>query len=178
MRSLTSELVLVGLITASPGPVSAEPWAAEPADLCDPDPYSAGLPVISNVPYEQTWVRESQSPTRTTAELNGEHEERTPYGEGALARLQDQVEALRGEVAELRAALLWDEPVVALDPWQEWINAHPQEIAKYPDEHIAIHPQRGIVHHDPDGRAFAAWCRALSEEELEEYLITTSSMYL
>lgn len=96
-----------------------------------------------------------------------------------VARLRDEIRALREEVAEMKAAFGWhDETVIPLDPWQAWINAHPQEIARYPGEHIAVHPERGIVHHDSDGRAFAAWYRELSEEEAETYLITTSSMCL
>lgn len=85
-----------------------------------------------------------------------------------------QIAALQREVQELRALLTAheDERIVPLDPWQRWIETHPEEMTRHTGEHLAIHPERGIVHHEADERAFAAWYAALSDREADVYLIT------
>lgn len=90
-----------------------------------------------------------------------------------VLRHEREIVALQREVQELRALLTHhdDERIVPLDPWQRWIVTHPEEMARHSGEHLAIHPERGIVHHDANERAFAAWYAALSDREADEYLI-------
>jgi hypothetical protein len=38
-----------------------------------------------------------------------------------------------------------DEIPIAADPWQAWIDAHRDEVARYHGRRIAVHPERGIV---------------------------------
>jgi len=178
MRQKTVEIALASFIGAASGPADADCWFDESPNPGRSNLYGAEL--STGIPDASPGQTRASGPLARPIEGStfARESEAASYDPRALAPLREEIDKLRDDVAELRAALLWDEPVVPLDLWQKWINEHPHEIAKYPDEHIAIHPQRGIVHHDADGRAFAAWCRALSEEEAEEYLITTSSMYL
>lgn len=36
-------------------------------------------------------------------------------------------------------------PPLAADPWQAWIDAHADEVARYRGQRIAVHPERGIL---------------------------------
>lgn len=160
-QRLTHEQPEVALLFVSPSKGAPEHWHW-------PEVY----PSVYAASPEPSWSRRDVLQAEQTPA-------RDPRVTAELARMEEEIRTLREEIAEVKAAFGWhDDTVVPLDPWQAWINAHPEEIARYPDQHLAIHPERGIVHHDADGRAFAAWYRGLSEEEADTYLITTSSMCL
>lgn len=98
-----------------------------------------------------------------------------------VKELEEQVSRLTREVEQLRRVRSSDdeetECVVPPDEFATWVEAHLDDLRKYPNEFVAFSPRTGIVDHDPDGEALhrRLWER---RSEVVDYCVEHTSLYL
>lgn len=104
-----------------------------------------------------------------------------------IVDLVDEVRLLRARVEELEANSRRWRPVTSddegekepvEDPFGVWLEAHRHVLEQHPNEHIAIHPEHGIVFHSADDEEFGRWLEQPSEYDDDQVLVTHSSLYI
>jgi len=97
---------------------------------------------------------------------------------GEIRRLQARVEQLEAAAGSERRAGFGEHTQIEDDPFGMWIEAHRDILEQYPNQHIAIHPEHGIVFHSADDEVFGRWLERPSEYDDDEVLVTHSSLYV
>lgn len=97
-----------------------------------------------------------------------------------VQRLEERLGGRRTEKEEERP--VWTEAAGFnyLDPYEIWIEQHREELTRYRDCYVAIHPKKGLVLHDPDEDEFYRKLRELHDRDhqaLESLLTTHMSLY-
>jgi hypothetical protein len=105
-------------------------------------------------------------------------------------QLKAQVAELRQELREFKAErasrderplLAVTEPKLTADPYHQWIEKNLDELARFPDQFVAIDAKRGLVLHSADEDDFERQLGELYEREpdaRERLLVTHTSLYV
>ena len=71
-----------------------------------------------------------------------------------------------------------DEELVPLGPHERWIEAHADELRKYPDEWVLLDPEQGIVFHTADQAEFGRYLERFGPEDRARLMPFHTSMYV
>lgn len=91
------------------------------------------------------------------------------------SRLRILLQTLEHRLDEMLAMHDGEAPI---DPYTRWLENNLDQLQQYPDEWVALDPQRGIVFHSADGDAFDAWLDELPADEDSRLMVLHTSTYV
>ncbi len=138
-------------------PTRAARWRAARAGESSPDWQ------VRSTLVEHIVLREHSAP-RSTVSNDG------------LARVERELQDVRRRLAKLEAVV---EPAmpVASDPFIEWGESHRGDLAKYPDSHVAISLERGVVAAAKSDEEFMRQLALIDAPTRAELLLTHTSLF-
>ena len=139
------------------------------------------VPAVAEMPWDE-WlgtairaVAEARFSLSDLARLTDKHEQ---SDEPTLSRV---VTELRAEVASLRARVVALEasadPAIVEDPFLAWCEHHREELARFPNSHVAISLDRGIVATSESAEEFARKLSDLEKAGVRDLFLTHSSLF-